>query len=156
MECRFNWDSGDLPGAYKNFKIHSEFMFKGPPPAPQSQERGRDVFGTWTLTDKERKSLDTLYTKFETYVKPKSIVVFSRYKFQCKKQGEQETCEQFIIDLKVLAKDCAYTNADKMVREKIVFGTKHAKVREKLVNEGSDLTLEKAVDFAHTYEIEEN
>lgn len=57
--------------------------------------------------------------------------------------------------MKVLAKECAYTNADEMVRDKIVFGTKHAKVREKLINEGSDLTLEKAIDIARTYEIEQ-
>lgn len=38
------------------------------------------------------------------------ISVFARYKFQCKK-----TCQQFITELKVLANDCAYTNADEMV-----------------------------------------
>ena len=129
---KFNWDSGYLPGAYKNFKIHSEFMFKGPLKAKSEEEKcaylmiwlgekGREVYGTWTFTDEERKSLDALYTKIETYAKPKSNVVFSRYKFQCKKQGEQESCKQFIIELKVLAKDCAYTNADEMVRDKLVF-----------------------------------
>ena len=40
-----------------------------------------------------------------------------------------------------------------MVRDRIVFGTKSSKVREKLINEGSDLTLEKAVDIARTYEL---
>lgn len=110
-------------------------------------EKRREVYGTWTLTDDERKSLDTVYTKFETYVKPKSNVIFSTYKFQCKKQGEQETCEQFITDLKVLAKDCAYINTGETVRDKTVFGTKRAKVREKLINQGSDLTLEKAINI---------
>ena len=39
-----------------------------------------------------------------------------------------------------------------MVRDRIVFRTKSSKVREKLINEGSDLTLEKALDIARTYE----
>jgi uncharacterized membrane protein len=39
-----------------------------------------------------------------------------------------------------------------MVRNRIVFGKKSSKVREKSINEGSDLTLEKALDIARTYE----
>ena len=57
--------------------------------------------------------------------------------------------------MKVLVKDCGYADADEMVRDKIVFGTKHPKLREKLIGQGSDLTLEKAVDIARTYEIEQ-
>jgi hypothetical protein len=40
-----------------------------------------------------------------------------------------------------------------MVRDRIVFGTKFSKVREKLINEGFDLALEKALDIARTYEL---
>ena len=148
-----NWDSADLPGAYKSFETHCRFMFEGPLKAKSEAEKcaylmiwlgnkGREVYGTWTLTDDEQKSLETLFKKFEDYVKPKSNKVFNRYKFLCKKQGDVEACEQFITELKVLVKDCGYTDADEMVRDKIVFGTKHPKVREKLIGQGSDLTLE--------------
>ena len=141
-------------------------MFEGPLKAKSEAEKcaylmiwlgnkGREVYGTWTLTDDEQKSLETLFKKFEDYVKPKSNKVFNRYKFLCKKQGDVEACEQFITELKVLVKDCGYADADEMVRDKIVFGTKHPKVREKLIGQGSDLTLEKAVDIARTYEIEQ-
>ena len=161
-----NWDSADLPGAYKSFETHCRFMFEGPLKAKSEAEKcaylmvwlgykGREVHGTWTLTDDEQKSLETLFKKFEDYVKPKSNKVFNRYKFLCKKQGDVEACEQFITELKVLVKDCGYADADEMVRDKIVFGTKHPKVREKLIGQGSDLTLEKAVDIARTYVIEQ-
>ena len=40
-----------------------------------------------------------------------------------------------------------------MVLDRIVFGTKSSKVREKIINEGSDLTLGKALDIARTYEL---
>ena len=39
-----------------------------------------------------------------------------------------------------------------MVRDRIVFGVKYDKIREKLLNEGSDLTLHRAIDIARTYE----
>ena len=93
------------------------------------------------------------YEKFEAYVKPKSNQVFSGYKFQCRIQKTIEYCEEFVTNLKVLVKDCGYENPDRIVRDGIVFGTKSSKVREKLINEGSDLTLEKAVDIALTYEL---
>ena len=55
--------------------------------------------------------------------------------------------------MKVLVKDCGYEKPDRMVRDLLGFGTKSSKVREKLINNGSDLTLEKALDIARTYEL---
>ncbi|KAK7912921.1 hypothetical protein WMY93_013132 [Mugilogobius chulae] len=40
-----------------------------------------------------------------------------------------------------------------MVRDRIVFATNSPQVREKLLSQGSDLTLEKAIDIARSYEI---
>ena len=49
-------------------------------------------------------------------------------------------------------KDCEYANPDEMIRDRIVFGTSSERVREKLINEGDKLTLEKAIQIAQTYE----
>ncbi|CAG2233019.1 unnamed protein product [Mytilus edulis] len=159
-----NWDSGDLPGTWKAFKTHCEFMFQGPLKKKQGDEKcaylmiwvgekGRNVYSTWDMTAEDQKKLEKYYENFEAYVKPKSNQVFSSYKFQCRLQKTNETCEEFVTDLKVLVKDCQYANPDRMVRDRIVFGTKSSKVREKLINEGSELTLEKALDIARTYEL---
>ena len=40
-----------------------------------------------------------------------------------------------------------------MVRDRVVIGCYSQKVREKLIQEGSELTLEKAVDIARTQEM---
>ena len=84
-------------------------------------------------------------------MKPKSNRVFARYKFHQKVQQEGETFEQFLTDLKLLVKDCGY--GDEMVRDRIVIGCHSTKTREKLIQEGSDLTLEKAIDIARTDEM---
>ncbi|CAC5360351.1 unnamed protein product [Mytilus coruscus] len=116
-------------------------------------EKGRNVYSTWDMSAEGQKKLDKYYENFEAYVKPKSNQVFSSYKFQCRLQKTNKTCEEFVTDLKVWVKDCQYANPDRMVRDGIVFGTKSSKVREKLINEGSELTLEKALDIARTYEL---
>ena len=40
-----------------------------------------------------------------------------------------------------------------MIRDAIVFGTKDHKVREKCINEGSEFTLEKAINYARTHDL---
>ena len=45
-------------------------------------------------------------------------------------------------------KDCGYTDPDEMVRDRVVIGCHSTKTREKLIQEGSELTLEKASDIA--------
>ena len=51
-------------------------------------------------------------------------------------------------------KDCEHGQAeDDIVRNKIVFGTKCAKVREKLIDIGADLTLDKAIEISRFEQI---
>ena len=75
---------------------------------------------------------------------PKTNTVFCRYKFHNHAQSEVETVEQFVTDLKLLARDCAFKEPDKMIRDRIVFGTNS----QKLINQGKDSTLDKAVKIA--------
>lgn len=86
-------------------------------------------------------------------MKPKSNNVFSRYKFHKKVQSGNEPFEQFLTDLKLLVKDCRYAEPDEMVRYRIVIGCNSKKVREKLIQEGSELLLEKATEIALTVEM---
>ncbi len=100
-----------------------------------------------------RLILKSYYDRFTAYVEPKANVIFARYKFHEKVQGEREPFEQFVTDLRLLIKDCSYANSDEMIRDRIVFGIHSPKVREKLLNVGSELTLEKAIDVARSHEL---
>ena len=159
-----DWSSGDLPCAWKAFKQHCEFTFCGPLKQKSEEvkcnylmlwvgDKGREIYSTWELGTEEAKKLNTYYTKYEAYVKPKSNRVFARYKFRQKVQQEGEPFEQFLTDLKLLVKDCGYCDPNEMVRDRVVIGCHSTKTREKLIQEGSDLTLEKAIDIARTDEI---
>jgi len=53
----------------------------------------------------------------------------------------------------VLVKDNEYVKPDEMVSDRIVCGSKIPKVREKLINQGSELTLEKIIEIARLFEM---
>lgn len=86
---RMDWQSTNLPDAWRKFKQHVELMFSGPFRHKDEMEKcsylllwigekGRDIYNTWTLTEDEAKLLKTYYDKFEAYVVPKANPIFSR------------------------------------------------------------------------------
>ncbi len=159
-----NWEASNLHDSWRKFKQHAELIFGGPLQSKSEDakvnylliwigEKGRAVYNTWTLTTDESKKLDTYYAKFEAHVKPKNNTVFARYKFQNRKQEPQETFDQFVTDLKLLVIDCEYDKPDEMTRDRLICGITSDKAREKLLNEGSELKLDNAIDIVHAYEV---
>ena len=164
---KFDWESTNLPDQWQKFKSHVELIFNGPLKEKSEEvkvnylllwigDRGREIRNTWTDLDsedqeEERSKLKTYYDRFQAHVQPKLNPIFARYKFNNETQGAA-TVEQFVTKLRTLVKDCSYTNPDEMIRDRNVFGTSSTKVREKLVNEGEKLTLEKAITIAQSYE----
>ncbi|XP_053394473.1 uncharacterized protein LOC128555628 [Mercenaria mercenaria] len=116
-------------------------------------QKGREIYKTLVLTADQKKSVKATADAFEKHVQPKSNPVFARFKFNNEVQGEN-TMEQFITRLKILENDCCYGEAYKedLIRDRIVFGVKSSKIREKLLTVGEKLTLAKAVDICQTVE----
>ena len=160
-----DWDSPHLPEAWKKFKQLVDLMFNGPLKSKTEDvkvnyfliwigEKGRDICNTFTdITDLNRNKLKTYYDNVEQYVQPKTNIVFSRYKFNNRIQEIAETFDSFVTDLKLLVQECNYQEPDEMVRDKIVFSINSPAIREKLIIEGSDLTLDGAVEIAHCHEL---
>ena len=116
-------------------------------------DKGHEIYSTWELRTEEAKKLNTYYTKYEAYVQPKSNRVFARYKLHQKVQQQGDSFEQFLTDLKLQVKDCGSGDPDEMIRNRVVIGCHSTKTREKLIQDGSDLTLEKGIDIARTDEM---
>ena len=95
------------------------------------------------------------YEGFENYCKPRSNKIYARYKLKSRTQAEGEKFEHFVTDLRLLLKDCGYDEAvhNEMTQDHIVFGVQSPTIRGKLINEGSDLTLQKCLDIARTHEL---
>ena len=159
-----NWESDNLKEAWTRFKSHANLMFDGPLSGKSEKikcaylliwlgEKGRDVFSTWTLATDEKDKICVYLAKFDDYFNPQSNPIFSRYTFHKRDQREGETIEQYATELKILVRDCSYgaTIVDEMVRDRLIFGTSSQKIRERLLQSGSELTLSDAIKVARTY-----
>ena len=60
--------------------------------------------------------------------------------------------EQFLTELQTLTRDCEFRKIKEMISDRIVIGVYGEKITEKLFDEGSMLTLEKAISIARSYE----
>jgi len=159
-----DWESPDLESEWKRFIEHANFIFAGPLSKKSEEEKcnylmiwvgekGRKIYSTWNLTLDEKKKLDRYTDKFMNFVKPRTNLVYNRYKFSARVQNESEPFDQFVADLQILVRGCQYDKPDEMVRDCIVFGVKNNKIREKFINIGSEMTLEKTLEIAHTHEV---
>ena len=77
--------------------------------------------------------------------------IFARYRFNNEVQGS-DSIDAFVTRLKLRAQDCNYAERDNMIRDRIVFGCSSEKCREKLINEGEKLTMDKAIQIVQNYE----
>ena len=96
----------------------------------------------WKLSSEESKKLSSKAIIFLLAINHTHII-----------QQEKEPLEQFLTTLKIDVNDCGHKDPDEIVRDRVVIGCYSQKVREKLIKEGSELTLEKAVDIARMQEL---
>ena len=66
-------------------------------------QAGRDVYNTMQLTEEERDKIEVL---FEAYCKPKQNVTIERYRFNTRAQRKEETIDQYVLELRLIAKNC--------------------------------------------------
>ncbi|XP_071954147.1 uncharacterized protein [Antedon mediterranea] len=164
-----NWAATDLNKEWKRFKQHCEFTFKGPLATKSEVEKvnymmtyigdkGREVYGTFTWAraegdrPAENETLNGVYAKFDAYVAPKKNTIRATVNFHRRKQLEGERFDDFVTDLRVLVKDCNYQEEDRMLRDSIVCNALHSKVKEKCIDLGDELTLDKAITIGQNYE----
>ena len=110
-------------------------------------QAGRDIYNTMTLTEKETGKIDVLFTKFEAYCKPKQNVTIERYHFNTRAQGRGETIDQYVTELRLIAKNCKFGNLEnELIRDRIVCGTSSDDVRQRPLRV-EDLSLDKAISI---------
>ena len=115
-------------------------------------DKAEDILESFGLSEGDAKKYDTVKAKFEDYFVKKKNPIFERAKFNKRRQGEQETVDDFITDLYQLAANCEYGNLhDELIRDRIVVGIKDSELSEKLQMEAT-LTLEQAVTSARQSE----
>ena len=80
------------------------------------------------------------------YSRPNLIA--ERFKFNLRVRHADESVSIFVAELKKLTEYCEYGDSlNDMLRDRLVCGINHEKNQQRLLSEGSSLSLEKALDI---------
>ena len=111
-----------------------------------------DVYNTFTFAGAEENTYASVLHKFDAYCNPKTNETYERYIFYIRNQQQGESVEQFVTDLKLKAKTCAFGDmTDSMIRDRIVLGIASQRVRERLLRE-DNLNLANAIKICQAAE----
>ena len=162
-----DWSLSDAPQALRKFKNLCQLYFSGPLKEKSKEEQisflliwsgdeGRELASTWTLLADEKRKLITYWAKFEDYVAPRSNFRLARYKLGTIKQELSKTVDSFLKKVRILVKECKYTNPDEHIIDALILGSNNPHVQSKLLELDDTLTLDKAVNVARTEEATNN
>jgi hypothetical protein len=106
------------------------------------------------LSDEEKKKFDTVRTKFDLYFEPMKLKKGYITQFQTRKQGENETLQQYITELREIADKCEFGAVlNTQLSVAISNGVKDLKLREKLWTQ--DLELDDIIKKCQQWEQKE-
>ena len=71
-------------------------------------QAGRDVYNTMRLTEEETDKIEILFSKFDAYCKPKQNMTIEQYCFNTRTQSKEESIDQYVVELQLLAKNCGF------------------------------------------------
>lgn len=118
-------------------------------------EEARDVYSTFTdwAAEGDEKKIAPVLQKFAEYCQPRKNVPFERYRFNRRTQEAGESYDQYKTALRKLAEGCDFDTItpDEMLRDRLIFGIRDSKVRERLLRE-SKLTLGKTDEICRAAE----
>ena len=115
----------------------------------------RKVFATFTdwASDTDQNKIQPVLQKFAAYCQPLKNVPFERYKFYSTMQESGESYDHYRTALRQLAERCEFESItpNQILRDKLVFGIRDSKVRERLLCE-KNLSLEKTDEICSSHE----
>ena len=101
-------------------------------------EEAREVYSTfdWAAEGDDTK-MELVLAKFAQYCEPHKNIPFEHYLFNRRTQEVGETYDQYRMVLRKLAERCDFETitAEEILRDRLVFGIKDDKVRERLLRE---------------------
>ena len=108
-------------------------------------------------SEEERADLDKVIQKFDMDCKSSINILSERNKFYSRKQKREETTDQYVTELRILASTCEFLNTDEALRDQFALNIRDVKAKERLYVEAQDnyrsLTFNKAVSIVKSYEL---
>ena len=106
-------------------------------------EEAHEVFATFRW-DEDQAKIGEVVDKFKAYCQQQKNIPFERYRFNLQSQEPGESYDQYRMALCLLPESCEFNSItpDEILRDRLVFGIRDDKVRERLLRE-MQLTLAK-------------
>ncbi|KAL6490120.1 hypothetical protein MHYP_G00004650 [Metynnis hypsauchen] len=160
-----NMDSDNLAKSWKAWK--EEFTLYLELAMPEAEEttrvklfyyligeKGRELCNTLRGEDTEaRTTVKKMIEMLDEHCSPKVNETVETYRFFVRNQGQDESIEKYVTDLKSLASTCNFGQIkESLIRDRIVCGTNNAVLRERLLREDK-LTLDKCVQLCRATEL---
>ena len=158
-----DFENGNVAENWKMWCQHMQLLLTGPLAEKKDEQKssyfllyigqtGRDIYNTWYSPEDTKPTVEELITKFSEYCKPKKNTIMARFKFNSRVQKANENTDQFVTDLRLISQECEYGELrDSLIRDRIIFGTKDNKIRERLLQD-EDTKLDKAIEIARSIE----
>ena len=97
-----------------------------------SGEEGIAVASNWDLSDIESNTLSGYWDRFGKYVVPKGNFRIARFKLRSMKQDNGESVDVYMKTVRILARECKYTDTNEHMLDTLIFGTNLEHVQSKL------------------------
>jgi hypothetical protein len=117
---------------------------------PEAEERYKSF--VWADPASAEKITDVL-ARFERECMPDENTIIERYVFNSRVQKSGEAISDYVADLRRLSSTCKFEEmkaadaVNQLIRDKVVCGLPDAALRTRLLEEGKDLTLDKAIEM---------
>ena len=110
------------------------------------------VYNTFEFDD-DVDDLDCLKELFKSYCEPRKNLTYQRHLFFTRAQGNTESIDAYVTDLKNKAKDCEFGDlTESVIRDRVVCGITNDQIHGRLLRE-PELSLQRAVDICRASEV---
>lgn len=111
------------------------------------------VYNTFNLNAQEENDYELVMKKFVDYFVPKKNESINSHLFFTRNQGENETFDVYLTELRKLSSECEFGNLkDRLIRDRIVAGISDTRLKDRLLRE-TDLTLDKTINICKAAEL---
>ena len=115
-------------------------------------QRGHNIYNAMMLQENEKNKIDILFRKFEEYCKPKQNITIKCYRFNSRAQEKHESFNQFVTELKLIARNCSFGDLEgELIHDRVVCRIQNDEVRQHLLR-ADNLTLDKCLKICRSYE----
>jgi hypothetical protein len=161
-----NWKADDLLKEWERFYQHCEFVFGGPLAKCKEQEqicnlmnfvgdKGREMYlcFEWKTVNvgevqvSEKNILEKVAGKFKEQLESKRNPIMAAVLFDRRRQQVGESFNDFVTDLKLLARGLGLKDTDKLIRNAIACKSTDERLRQRCLEKGAELTLDKAIEL---------